>query len=54
MHRHQRFTSDVGAATAENRQLIDQLYFSMIEIGQHGKQAMKDIDAGLNAGGEVR
>jgi hypothetical protein len=23
------------------RQLIDQLYFSMIEIGQHGKQAIE-------------
>jgi putative tryptophan/tyrosine transport system substrate-binding protein len=50
----QRFTSGVGMATAasknpnsgpaEKRQLIDQLYFSMIEIGQHGKQAMKEID----------
>jgi hypothetical protein len=29
------------------RRLIDQLYFSMIEIGQHGKQAMKEIDDGL-------
>jgi hypothetical protein len=32
---------------AEKRQLIDQLYSSMIQIGQHGKAAMKDIDAGL-------
>jgi hypothetical protein len=26
---------------------ISAFYFSMIEIGQHGKQAMKDIDEGL-------
>jgi hypothetical protein len=26
---------------AEKRQLIDQLYFSMIEIGQHDKQAIE-------------
>jgi hypothetical protein len=36
---------------AEKRQLIDQLYFSMIEIGQHGKQAMKDRDDGLRSTG---
>jgi hypothetical protein len=27
--------------------LIDQLYFSMIEIGQYGKKAIKEVDAGL-------
>jgi hypothetical protein len=32
---------------AEKRQLIDQLYSPMIEIGLYGKQATKDIDAGL-------
>jgi hypothetical protein len=33
---------DPKSGPAEKRQLIDQLYFSMIEIGQHGKQAMKE------------
>jgi hypothetical protein len=45
---------DPKSGLAEKRQLIDQLYFSMIEIGQHGKQAMKEIDAGLNVGGGVQ
>jgi Large polyvalent protein associated domain 38 len=38
---------DPKSGPAEKRQLIDQLYNSMISIGQHGKQAMKEIDAAM-------
>jgi Large polyvalent protein associated domain 38 len=40
-------SKDPKSDPAEKRQLIDQLYNSMIGIGQYGKKAMKDIDAGL-------
>jgi hypothetical protein len=35
---------DPKPGPAEKRHLIDQLYFSTIEIGQYGKKAMKEVD----------
>jgi hypothetical protein len=48
------FCAARAPSPAEKRQLIDQLYFSMIEIGQHGKQAMKDIDAAMESAATSR
>jgi Large polyvalent protein associated domain 38 len=42
---------DPTSGPAEKRQLIDQLYASMISIGQYGKQAMREIDDGLAKSG---
>jgi hypothetical protein len=42
---------DPKSNPAEKRQLVDQLYNSMIQIGQFGKKAMHDIDAGLATAG---
>jgi hypothetical protein len=39
---------DPKSGPAEKRQLIDQLYYLMIEIGRYGKKAMKDIDGALH------
>jgi hypothetical protein len=38
-------------ASPRSGSLIDHLYYWLIEIGQHGKQAMKEIDKTLNDGG---
>lgn len=38
---------DPKSSPAEKRQLIDQLYSNMIKVGQFGKKAMNDLDAGL-------
>jgi hypothetical protein len=35
---------DPKPGAAEKRHLIDQLYFSMIEIGQYAKKAMEEVD----------
>jgi hypothetical protein len=35
---------DPKPGPAEKRHLIDQLYFSMIEIGQYAKKAMEEVD----------
>jgi hypothetical protein len=36
---------------AEKRQLVDPLYNSMIEIGQYGGKAMKQVDDSLRSTG---
>jgi hypothetical protein len=45
---------DPKSGPAEKRQLIDQLYFSMVEIGQYGKRAMKEIDESLSSIGRAQ